>query len=180
MCPKHTGVRLIGVANKTSYLGRLWALPNDSKHNEAGFLTISIDSLCLRVAQVPIDLEIWRYLCRQMDNRRQINRLLYPLLRMHACGIIIIMIISLASYVNLLYIMLWINFVSTSKKGQPPYKGQKACMLPMCPLFGSSTVLVYITLAIPLHGICLHISRHLQMLGCCTTSPDSICCHRRG
>jgi hypothetical protein len=47
------GVRLIGVANKTPYLGRLWALPNDSKHNEAGFSTILIDSLYLRVAQMP-------------------------------------------------------------------------------------------------------------------------------
>jgi hypothetical protein len=47
------GVRLIGVANKIPYLGCSWALPNDSKHNEAGFSTISTDSLCLRVAQMP-------------------------------------------------------------------------------------------------------------------------------
>jgi hypothetical protein len=53
MCTKYIGVRLIGVANKTSYLGRLWALPNDSRNNEAGFSTISTDSLCLRVAQIP-------------------------------------------------------------------------------------------------------------------------------
>jgi hypothetical protein len=50
---KHMGVRLIGVANKIPYLGRSWALPNDSKHNEAGFWTISTDSLCLRVAKMP-------------------------------------------------------------------------------------------------------------------------------
>jgi hypothetical protein len=54
MCTKHMGVRLIGMANKKKMcLGRLWALPNDSKHNEAGFSTISTDSLCLRVAKVP-------------------------------------------------------------------------------------------------------------------------------
>jgi hypothetical protein len=53
MCIKHMGVQLIGVAKKTLHLGRSWALPNDSKHNEAGFSTISTDSLCLRVAQMP-------------------------------------------------------------------------------------------------------------------------------
>jgi hypothetical protein len=47
------GVQLIGVANKTPYLGRSLALPNDSKHNEAGFSMTLTDSLCLRVAQVP-------------------------------------------------------------------------------------------------------------------------------
>jgi hypothetical protein len=31
------GVRLIGVVNKIPFLGRFWALPNDSKHNESGF-----------------------------------------------------------------------------------------------------------------------------------------------
>jgi hypothetical protein len=50
---KYMGVRLIGVANKTRYLGRSWALPNDSKHNEVDFLTIPTDSLYLRVAQMP-------------------------------------------------------------------------------------------------------------------------------
>jgi hypothetical protein len=44
------GVRLIGVANKTPYLVRSWALPNDSKYNEADFST---DSLYLRVTQMP-------------------------------------------------------------------------------------------------------------------------------
>ena len=37
---KHTGVRLIGVANKMQRLQCLWALPNDLKHNEASFLKI--------------------------------------------------------------------------------------------------------------------------------------------
>ena len=30
----------IGVANKTQYLQRSWALPNDSKHTEASFSAI--------------------------------------------------------------------------------------------------------------------------------------------
>jgi phage terminase large subunit-like protein len=47
------GVRLIGVVNKTTFLRRLWALPNDLKHNEARFTTISTDLLHLRVAQTP-------------------------------------------------------------------------------------------------------------------------------
>jgi hypothetical protein len=42
MCKKHMGVRLIGVANETSYLGRPLVLPKDLKHNEAGFSTIWI------------------------------------------------------------------------------------------------------------------------------------------
>jgi hypothetical protein len=50
---KAKGVRFIGVANKTPYLGLSRALPNDSKHNEVDFSTISTDSLYLRVAQVP-------------------------------------------------------------------------------------------------------------------------------
>jgi hypothetical protein len=47
------GVRLIGVVNKTQLLQRSWTLSNDSKHNEASFMTISTDSLRLRVAQTP-------------------------------------------------------------------------------------------------------------------------------
>jgi hypothetical protein len=47
------GVRLIGVANKMQLLQCSWTLPNDSKHNEACFMTISTDSLRLRVAQTP-------------------------------------------------------------------------------------------------------------------------------
>jgi hypothetical protein len=53
MRTKHMGVRLIGMANKTSYLGCPWALPNDLKHNEAGSSTISTGWLRLRVAQTP-------------------------------------------------------------------------------------------------------------------------------
>jgi hypothetical protein len=53
MRTKHMGVRLIGVANKITHLGCPWALQNDSKHNEAGFSTISTDWLRLRVAQTP-------------------------------------------------------------------------------------------------------------------------------
>ena len=34
-------------------LRRSWTLPNDSKHNEASFSTISIDMLYLRVTQTP-------------------------------------------------------------------------------------------------------------------------------
>ena len=35
------------------YLRRSWTLPNDSKHNEATFSTISTDMLYLQVAQTP-------------------------------------------------------------------------------------------------------------------------------
>ena len=68
----------IGVANKMKHLRCSWALPNDSKHNEASFSTILTDMLYLRVAQTPRspDLAIFA------DDDRQ-NRLLYPL-RMHA------------------------------------------------------------------------------------------------
>ena len=38
---------------KMQYLRCLWTLPNDSKHNEASFSTISTDTLYLRVAQMP-------------------------------------------------------------------------------------------------------------------------------
>jgi hypothetical protein len=50
---KYMGVQLIGVANKTQFLQCSWALPNDSKHNEASFTTTSTASLRLRVAQMP-------------------------------------------------------------------------------------------------------------------------------
>ena len=38
---------------------------------------------------------------------------------------------------------LWVEFVSASEKGQSLYKGQKG-PLPICPLFGSSTVVILI------------------------------------
>ena len=44
---------MIVVANKMKYLRRSWTLPNDSKHNEASFSTISTDMLYLQVAQTP-------------------------------------------------------------------------------------------------------------------------------
>ena len=44
MSRKHM-VGSVGVANKMQYLRRL--LPNDSKHNEASFSTISTDKLSL-------------------------------------------------------------------------------------------------------------------------------------
>jgi hypothetical protein len=62
MCIKLMGVQLIGMANKTSYLGRLWALPNDSRHNEAGFRCFRWFRL-IRCAYESLDLEIWRLLC---------------------------------------------------------------------------------------------------------------------
>jgi hypothetical protein len=37
---------------KTQHLRCSWALPNDSKHNEASFSTTSTDLLYLRVAQM--------------------------------------------------------------------------------------------------------------------------------
>jgi hypothetical protein len=43
----------IGVANTMQYLWHLKALPNDSKHNEANYSMISMNLLCLRVAQIP-------------------------------------------------------------------------------------------------------------------------------
>jgi hypothetical protein len=78
------GVRLIGVANKIPYLGRSWALPNDSKHNEAGFSTISTDSLCLRVAQMPRSRDLAIFV---LTTDRPIA---LPLLRMRARGVIMV------------------------------------------------------------------------------------------
>ena len=43
---------LTGVANKMQYLRRSWTLPNDSKHSEASFSTVSTDKLYSRVAQM--------------------------------------------------------------------------------------------------------------------------------
>jgi hypothetical protein len=82
---KHMGVRLIGVANKTLYLRRLWALPNDLKHNGADFSTTSIDLLCLWVAQIPRSRHLAIFV---LTTDRHANRLLYPLLRMRAHRVI--------------------------------------------------------------------------------------------
>jgi hypothetical protein len=89
MCTKHMGVQLIGVANKTLYLGRSWALPNNSKHNEADFLMISIDLLCLRIAHMPRSPDLAIFLLTT-DNSRQTHKpTALPLLCMCACGVII-------------------------------------------------------------------------------------------
>ena len=60
------GVRLLGVASKSKLLRRSWALPNDPKHNEVRFSTISTDYCAYESrAQVPrINLEIWPLLLR--------------------------------------------------------------------------------------------------------------------
>jgi hypothetical protein len=84
------GVRLIGVANKTPHLEYSWALPNDSKHNEAGFSMVSTDLLCLRVAQVPRSRDLAIFVL--MTDRQQIDRqtdkpIALPLLRMCAHGV---------------------------------------------------------------------------------------------
>jgi hypothetical protein len=67
------GATLIGVANKTSHLGCLWALPNYLKHNEAGFST---DWLCLRVAQISRSRDLAIFVLTTDDGHA--NRLLYP------------------------------------------------------------------------------------------------------
>ena len=60
---------MIGMANKNEVLRRSWALPNNLKHNGAGFSTILTDLLCLRVAQMPRsrDLAIFVLTDRQTD-----------------------------------------------------------------------------------------------------------------
>jgi hypothetical protein len=80
------GVRLIGVANKTSYLGRSWALPNNSRHNEAGISTISTDSLRLRVAQMPRSPDLAIFVLT--TDRQTPKPIALPLLRMRARGVI--------------------------------------------------------------------------------------------
>jgi hypothetical protein len=47
----------------------LWALPNDSKHNEASFSTISTDLLCVQMALMPRspDLAIFMLTDRQTE-----------------------------------------------------------------------------------------------------------------
>jgi hypothetical protein len=54
--------------NKMPYLG---TLPNDSKYNEAGFSTISIDLLCLRVAQEPRSQDLANFCA---DDRQTTDR----------------------------------------------------------------------------------------------------------
>ena len=71
---KAHGVQLIGIANKTQRLRCLWALPNNSKHNEARIL---MDSLCLRVIQMPRSRDLAIFMPTITDDRQ--SRLLYPL-----------------------------------------------------------------------------------------------------
>jgi hypothetical protein len=81
----HGGAVDRGVAIKKQLLRGSWALPNDSKHNGANFLTISTDLLCLRVSRTPGDFCIDdRQTDRQTDV--QTNQLLYPLLHMGVRG----------------------------------------------------------------------------------------------
>jgi hypothetical protein len=73
MCTKHMGVRLIGMANKISYLGRLWALSNDSRHNEA-------------VAQMPRSPDLAIFVLT--TDRQTLKPITLPLLHMCARGVI--------------------------------------------------------------------------------------------
>ncbi len=71
---------------KMQHLRCSWALPNDSKHNEASFSTTSTGLLYLRVAQMSrcSDLAIFVLTDGQTDRRTDgQNRLHYPL-RMRA------------------------------------------------------------------------------------------------
>ena len=82
---------LIGVANKMQYLRRSWTLPNDSKHNEASFSTISTDKLYLWVAQMSRspDLAIFVLTTDRQTDRRQTKPITLPLA--HARGVIILL-----------------------------------------------------------------------------------------
>jgi hypothetical protein len=66
-------VQLIGVANKTQLLQHSWTLPNYSKHNEVSFMTISTDSLRIRVTQTPRSRDLVIFM---LTTDRQTNRLL--------------------------------------------------------------------------------------------------------
>ena len=50
----------IGMAYKTQHLLCSWALPNDSKNNEASFLT---NLLNFTSCSDGLDVQIWRFLC---------------------------------------------------------------------------------------------------------------------
>ena len=63
-------VELMGVANKMQYLRRSWTLPNDSKHNEASFSTISTDMLYLRVTQTPRSPDLAIFVLTTTDDRK--------------------------------------------------------------------------------------------------------------
>ena len=79
----------IGVANKTQYLQRSWALPNDSKHTEVSFSATLTDTLYLRVTQMPRspDLAIFVLTTDNDRQQRQTKPITLPLA--HARGVII-------------------------------------------------------------------------------------------
>ena len=54
---------------KTCYLSYSWALPDDSKHTEADFWTVSTDSLHLRFAQVSRSQDLAILCWRQMTDK---------------------------------------------------------------------------------------------------------------
>jgi hypothetical protein len=68
MCTNHMGMRLIGVANKTPYLGGSWALPNDLKRKQVfrrcGLICFAYECL---------DLKIWRFLSPQTTDDRHVR-----------------------------------------------------------------------------------------------------------
>ena len=90
MSLKHMGVRLISVANKIQCLWRLWALSNDSKHNEVSFSKVSTDLLWLWIAHIH---KCWDLAIFVLTNRRT-EPIALPL-SVHVRGVIIILQISM-------------------------------------------------------------------------------------
>ena len=72
----------IRVANKTQYLQRSWAFPNNSNHTEASFSAMLTDTLYLRVDQMPrfLDLAIFVLTTDNSNNNDRQNRFHYPTL----------------------------------------------------------------------------------------------------
>ena len=75
-----------GVANKTQYLQRSWALPNDSKHTEANFSAIFTDTLYLQVTQMPRSPDLAIFVLTTDHRQLQTKPITLPLA--HACGVI--------------------------------------------------------------------------------------------
>ena len=85
---------MVGSVNRRGQQNAVsWTLPNDSKHNEASFSTISTDKLYLRVAQMPRSPDLAIFVLttqtddRQTTDRRQTKPITLPLA--HARGVII-------------------------------------------------------------------------------------------
>ena len=76
----------IDMANKMQYLRCSLALPNDSKHTEASFSAILMDTLYLRVVQMPRSSDLAIFVLTT-DNDGQ-NRLYHPSIA-YARGVII-------------------------------------------------------------------------------------------